>query len=289
MTKNSLPHNGELTETLGLPPGYYEMIAQTEVSAPLHVAIRGIVAVARVALHGRQKIVTTEAFDERQDEIRQGNVISAAVHRDELDTVWLPSALESVGIHHSRPVAKEELFCINPALSWTLHRLGAFGVSRKNPDLGGLQLVQSTVLGNGGNITNYAEGTRVHTDVERVGKIGRGPVFAAAEHNSIIVPVGIAGLSSEKTGKKPNITTLRRDKRAPLGFGPKLVYAFGDPLQFGPLPEIEIDKTGSRSRADLANLGVETKRRAKIIQSGMQDALDLAYATRDNPIKKKYL
>ncbi len=105
--------NGELTPISVLPPDYYETIADTEVSASLHLAIRGAVAVVRVAMHGRQKIVTTEAFDERQDEIRQGNVISTAVHRDQLDTVWLPSALERVGIHHSRPVAKEELFSIS--------------------------------------------------------------------------------------------------------------------------------------------------------------------------------
>lgn len=278
--------NSESAQKDVLPPDYYQMVAKSEVNTSLHLAIRGVVAVARVAMYGRQKIVATEAFNERREELKSGNVISAAVHRDELDTVWLPSALERVGIHHSRPVAKQELFFINPALTWTLHKLGAFGVNRKDPDMEGLALVQSTVLGSGGNITNYAEGTRVHTDVKRVGKIGRGPVFAAAEHDSIIVPIGIAGLSSEKTGKKPNMKTVQKDKKSPLGFGPKLVYAFGDPLQFGSLPEVEMDEEGNRNRSDLVNLGVETKRRAKIIQDGMQDALDLAYKTRDQPTKK---
>ncbi len=166
--------------------------------------------------------------------------------------------------------------------------MGAFGVNRKNPDLKGLELVQSTVLGKKGNITNYAEGTRVHADVERVGKIGRGPVFAAAEHDSIIVPVGIAGLSSEKTGQKPDVKTVKRDKRAPFGFGPKLVYAFGDPLQFGPLPEVTVDEAGRPNRAELIVMSTETKRRAEAIRAGMQTALNLAYETRDRSTKTKY-
>lgn len=270
------------------PEGYYEQRAESDVNPYLHFAGRFLVSAWVLASMGRPRVVTSAGFEEARPEFEQGNMIVSAVHRDELDTVMLPSALERVGIHHARPIGKGELLDINPNLSWTLHGLGLIGVNRKNPDHEGLGHAQARILERGGIVTNYGEGTRVHKDVWDVSKFKRGIAMAAAPLNSLIVPVGIAGLSSERIGEKPKQKVIARDKRAPFGFGPKVVFAFGDPFRLGPLPDYDLDKNGDYYRSELSRFNEETKRRTEIIRLAVQRAHSRAYEVRGSILEVKY-
>lgn len=269
------------------PEGYYETRAESEVDPALHLVGRILVSAATIVMYGRPKIVTSPGFDEASPQFKDGNIIIGSVHRDEWDTVSLPSAIERAGIHHARPIGKGELLGVHPILSWGLHGLGMIGVNRKYPDIDGLNHAQNRILKRGGVITNYIEATRVHNDVLNVHKVARGIVFAAAANDSLIVPVGIAGLSSERVGKKPDVKVLAHDKRSKFGLGPRFVFAFGDPLRLGPLPEFEQTDEGELTRQGKSAMREETNIRAEIVRLAVQRAHETAYAVRGSSLEIK--
>jgi 1-acyl-sn-glycerol-3-phosphate acyltransferase len=270
------------------PDNYYQQVGESSTNATVNFVGRlGVAAYTAVAF-GRIQIVTTPGFDEARPSFDQGNIMVASVHRDQRDTVMLPLALERVGIHHSRPVAKSELYTYNRALSWFFHAAGAFAVDRVKPDFDGLNLAQDRILARGGNVTVYPEGTRIRQNTHQVADVKRSIVFAAASNDSQIVPVGYAGLSIETEGEGLDRVKISRDKRSRFGIGPRLVFAFGDPLRLGPLPEIEIgpnDKPTVESRNEIR---AESKRRAEVIKASMQEALDLAAEHRGSTQEFKY-
>jgi 1-acyl-sn-glycerol-3-phosphate acyltransferase len=150
------------------PDDYYQNVGESDPNRLVNSIGRlGVAAYTAVAF-GRIKIITTQGFDEAQPTFQDGNVMVASLHRDERDTVMLPLALEKVGVHHARPVAKSELFTINPFFSWFFHSCGAFAVDRKKPDFEGLGIAQKRLLQRRRNITVYAEGTRIRTNTDRV-------------------------------------------------------------------------------------------------------------------------
>jgi 1-acyl-sn-glycerol-3-phosphate acyltransferase len=274
---------------LWIPPeNYYEQIGESNTNSFVNFVGRLGVAAYTFVAFGRIQIVTTPGFDEAQPTFPDGNIIVASIHRDERDTVMLPLALERVGIHHSRPVAKSELYMIHPLVSRFFHAAGAFAVDRKNPDFSGLGMAQDRILERGGNITNYLEGTRIRRNTGTVAEVKRSVVFAAAEHDSLIVPAAFAGLSSEIEGEGDNKVKISRDKRSRFGLGSRLVFAFTDPMRFGPLPVAEFDSDGRQTIESKNQVREESKRRAARIRSGMQLALDMAIEYRGSTQEFKY-
>ncbi|MCA9346361.1 1-acyl-sn-glycerol-3-phosphate acyltransferase [Candidatus Saccharibacteria bacterium] len=268
---------------------YYQRVAESNVMAELHVGARAVVALGRLLRFGRYEIITTPAFD--RTDLSGGNIIVSPVHRDGLDTVLLPSALERVGIRHARPAAKLELFQ-NSIMRWTLDGLGAFPVDRKSPNMEGFDLAHAGILSRGGNVTNYAEGTRVHKDVLRVAKVKSGVARAAVANNSLIVPVGIAGLSSEKDDQG---NVIRRDTRSWFGIGPKLVFAFGDPFRLvskfasAEVGDIEMaggDLSSSEQKERDRGMVSELRDMNTQIREAMQLALDAAYEARGSGLEE---
>jgi 1-acyl-sn-glycerol-3-phosphate acyltransferase len=233
-------------------------------------------------------------------ELQAGNNIVASIHRDDLDTVLLPSVLERVGLHHSRPMSKIELFQ-NRVVRWGLHKLGAFAVDRnpENVDFEGLRVAQAGILRrkdlNGdkrqgffrrkvknGNETIYPEGTRIHKDTLRVAKIKRGVVMTALENSSYIVPVGFAGLSSEYEGEKPHRKLKAKDKSSWFGIRRRLVFSVGTPFKLEPLSkEASADPTGKPAVKEI-------RKRMNIVKEAMQDEVDNAYAVRGSSLEERF-
>jgi 1-acyl-sn-glycerol-3-phosphate acyltransferase len=270
------------------PDNYYQEVGESNANATVNFIGRlGVAAYTAVAF-GRIKIITTPEFEEARPTFDQGNIIVASTHRDERDTVMLPLALERVGIHHSRPVAKSELYAIHPFVSWFFHAAGAFAVDRKKPDFEGLNQAQDGILARGGNITVYPEGTRVRSNTHQVADMKRSVVFAAASNDSQIIPVAYAGLSTETIGEGPKRIKISRDKRSRFGIGPRLLFAFGSPLRFGPLPEVEMDSNEKATVETKNELRAESKRRAAIIKASLQEVLDLAIEHRGSTQEFKY-
>jgi len=288
------------------PPGYYEGIAQSNVNAPVNFIGRMAIGLYGFVRYGRSKIVTSPGFDAMAEEVAQGNVIVASIHRSGLDTVLLPNVLERVDIHHSRPMSKLELFQ-KRLRRLVMHKLGGFAVDKENrADIQGLSIAEAGILrradlGDGkrhgflrrkaknGAVTIYAESTRVHNDVLRVNKIKGGVAFAAIENNSLIVPVGFAGLSSEKVGEKPKKVdgkrpkwpTAARDKRTWFGLGgPRLVFSIGDPFRLPALSEEELKDSRAKTRA------VATGR--TIIIEAMRAELENAIKVRGSSLEEDF-
>ena len=270
------------------PDNYYQQIGESDTSVAVNFVGRlGVAAYTAIAF-GRIIVVTTPGFDEAQPGFNQGNIMVASIHRDERDTVMLPLALERVGIHHSRPVAKSELYAVHPAVSWFFHAAGAFAVDRAKPDFEGLNLAQDRILARGGNVTVYPEGTRVRRNTHQVADVKRNIVFAAASNNSQIIPAAYAGLSIETAGEGLERLKISRDKRSRFGIGPRLVFAFGDPLRFGPLPDLEIGSSGNPTAESKQELRAESKRRAHVIKASLQELLDLAVDRRGSTQEFQY-
>jgi 1-acyl-sn-glycerol-3-phosphate acyltransferase len=270
------------------PDNYYQEIGESSTNAAVNFVGRFAVSIYTAVAFGRLKIITTPEFEEAKPTFDHGNIIVASVHRDERDTVMLPLALERVGIHHSRPVAKSELYTKHPAVSWFFHAAGAFAVDRKKPDFDGLNIAQDRILSRGGNITVYPEGTRVKSNTGQVADMKRSIVFAAASNDSLIIPAAYAGLSTETIGEGPERVKISRDKRSRFGIGPRLLFAFGNPLRFGPLPELEMDASEKATVETRNELRAESKRRAAIIKASLQEVLDLAIEHRGSSQELKY-
>ncbi len=277
------------TGRLWVPPeNYYEQIGESSTNSFVHYIGRLGVAAYTFVAFGRIQIVTTPGFDEAQPTFPDGNIIAASIHRDERDTVMLPLALERVGIHHSRPVAKSELYTIHPLVSKFFHAAGAFAVDRKKPDFVGLGVAQDRLLERGENVTVYPEGTRIRKNTHEVLEVKRNLVFAAAEHDSQIVPVAFAGLSTETEGEGEDRVKISRDKRSRFGLGPRLVFAFGDPMRFGPLPELITGVDGKTTVESKSAERAESKRRADLIKTAMQQVLDMAIEYRGSTQEYTY-
>lgn len=280
------------------PEGYYEQIAQSNVNAPVNFIGRMAIGLYGFIRFGRSKIVTAPDFNEARDELKQGNVITVSIHRNGFDTVLLPNVLERIGLHHSRPMSKIELFQ-NRFSRWAMHKLGGFAVDKTpgKADLDGLRIAQAGILRRAelsekkrsgllrrkirnGYETIYPEGTRVDTDVLNVLKIKPGASIAALENNSLIVPVAFAGLSTEKTGEKPNRVAVARDKRAWFGLGKRLVFSVGKPFRLDPVENWE-----KLSRGDKVKL---IRAGDAMIKAALQAELENAIKVRGSSLEEEF-
>ena len=228
----------------------YEALADMEVDADLHAKGRRVFSALMNARFGDMIIDTSQGFKDHADEIAKGGVVVASVHRDELETLDLPCALEHVGIHHARPIGKSSIVEVSPFLGGRIIKnlvtsWGMVPVKRGAKDLSGLNRFQEKALdperdGGPQNLIIYDEKGRVRSNVETVRPGGSAAVLAAGEHDSLFAPVAMAGLSTEidpDTRKK-----LRRDKRIWFNGGHlKRVYAFGDPFRLGVMPMVAVN------------------------------------------------
>jgi hypothetical protein len=80
---------------------------------------------------------------------------------------------------------------------------------------------------------------------------------------------------------------VSRDKRSRFGIGPRLVFAFGDPMKFGPLPPIEYVR-GEAVKESRELQRSESKRRLEVIKTSMQEALDAAIEHRASTQEHKF-
>lgn len=144
--------------------------------------------------------------------------------------------------------------------------MGAIYVNRLDPDHDGISYAAANLLSRGQNILVFPEAKRVYRDVQTVGKLRRGVAALAAESGVPVVPLAIAGLSVEKDEHKK---VVRRDARAPFGFGLPVVASFGEPLWIEPALQ------GSE-RLRLAH----ARYAAQQLQESMQQTLDRAYEIR---------
>ncbi len=273
-----------MTELNWKPPkNYYDEIASSEVSPLVHWTGRKLIGGVIAARFGLPIVLASQ--ETASTDFSDGNVIVAATHRHLLDTVTFPSAIETVGIHHARPVSKIELFQ-NPLLRSVLHKLGAFCVDRGNADREGLARAQGGILRRGGAITVYGEGTRVETDVKNVAPLKAGLILTAAANDSTIVPAAVAGLSVEKEGDKSDSKkTVSRDGRYWFGKGPRLVFAFGDPLKVElPYPDVTNIKELSRMQFNEQSMAIRVE--SVRVQTAMQVVLDWAYKVRGSSLEE---
>lgn len=253
------------------PEGYYQDIASSNVNVPLHWFARKVVGSAVAVRFGAPKVYATQGVIDA--DFSDGNVIVAATHRHLLDTITFPDAIEKVGIHHARPMSKIELFQ-HPVPRWFFHEVGAFCVNRKNSDINGLAEAQRGILQRGGVVTIYGEGTRVTHDVLTVPALKSGLILTAAANDSIIVPAAVAGLSVEKENKR----TVARDARSWLGLGPRLHFAFGDPLKVAlPYPDADL-RALNRQQRNEQTLAIRFE--SNRVREAMQAVLSAAYAIR---------
>jgi 1-acyl-sn-glycerol-3-phosphate acyltransferase len=143
----------------------------------------------------------------------QGGVILAGNHPGGMDVIVM-------GYSSSRQVyymAKEELFKINPALSWLLFKVGAFPVRRGRNDVGAIA-TSVALIKKGKVLGMFPEGTR---DRDRGMTRGRnGAVRIALSTGAPIVPCAVIGISRfNQEWANP----LRR---------PKVIVRFGKPIYF---------------------------------------------------------
>ena len=154
-----------------------------------------------------------------REHIPEGGVVLAANHRSFLDPF-------AIGCCIGRPiyfVAKQELFR-NPLVGWFLNCLGAFPVRRGDADEESVHTAL-TLLGRGGAVVVFPEGTRV-----RAGSLGapkRGVGRLALQSGAPVVPIAITGSERAREGWKIKPVKVH------LRFGPPLTFPrVNDPSRF---------------------------------------------------------
>ena len=139
-----------------------------------------------------------------------GPVILAPNHRSFMDSMFLPAVL-------SRPVsflAKAEYFD-RKATAWMFRATGQIPVRRGSP-AGARQALDSAgaVLGRGGAVGIYPEGTRSRDGVLHRGNLG--PARLSFATNTPIVPVGLVGTADIQA---PDQRVPRLGKHVTIRFG----------------------------------------------------------------------
>jgi 1-acyl-sn-glycerol-3-phosphate acyltransferase len=281
--------------TWKIPEGYYEWVANSNVNAVVHRVGRTVMQPVRYVLHGTPLIEMTEEFDHNRlnGTLAAGNVIITATHRSRLETVTQPEIFEEVGLHHARPVTKVETNMTNPVRRLAMHKLGAFAVDKKRPDVKGVSHAMKGILQRGGIITVYVEGTRIFSDISTVAKVETGAIVAAIQNDSLLIPQATAGLSALKVRDDTGVrTTIARDRKAPLGREPRrlwkpglaVVHAFGDPYRL-PRPDFEFSlergsgaKNFRQSREFVAGC-------TEIVRGRLQEVLTQAYSIRGSMLE----
>ncbi len=278
-----------------IPEGYYESVATSSPSRFLHWAGRMAVAPLRFAQYGSSVVDTTAEFDRYQTSgtFASGNIIMTLTHRSALETVFHPAVLESLGLHHARPISKLDSNMENRVKRWGMHKLGAFAVDKRRPDVRGIAHAQKGILSRNGIMSVYVEGTRIYQNIDSVANVELGAVIAAIQNDSLIIPQASAGLSKEKRlDEQGHLIEVARDQKAPFGRSPKnflkkglpVVHAFGDPFRL-PIPDFPF----SLERGH----GAKNFRRSKdfahdasiLVGKAMQRTLDRAYELRGSKLE----
>lgn len=286
----------ENTPRWEIPEGYYESVASSNPSRFLHWAGRMVIAPLRYAQYGTPIINTTAEFDRYQESgtFDDGNIVLALTHRSALETVAHPAVFEQLGLHHARPITKLESNMEHPVVRWGMHKLGAFAVDKRRPDVRGIAHAQNGVLRRNGIMTVYVEGTRIYQRIDTVAGVELGAVIAAIQNESLIIPQATAGMSKEKrVDEYGNRIVVAQDQKAPFGRRPgkllkkglPVVHAFGDPFRL-PIPDFPF----SLERG----LGAKNFRRSKdfaneaslVIGQALQRTLDRAYEVRGSKLEE---
>lgn len=133
-------------------------------------------------LHNRLRIEGRELVPS------QGRLILAANHTSNLDPIVAGIAFP----HRLRPLAKEELFQINPVFTWLIRTLGAIPVSRETNQASSAALKNFlALLQQGENLMIFPEGARSLDG--RLAALEGGVALVAVREQVPIVPLYIAG------------------------------------------------------------------------------------------------
>lgn len=296
----------------------YENLALTKINGTFHAMGRIVLNAYTAVRMGSVVIDVSDEFNALKGELLMGGNVLTPTHRDDLDTVLLPCVFEKVGLHHSRPTAKEDLTHLNPAIdrvAWRVaQKWGAFPFRRGSKDFSGMNRLKSIVLDPEqrvrnekmskirkvladrsdrfkylpGNITDYNEMTRVTDDVLNVKREGSGVVHTAGEYDSWIIPFGQAGLSKVKNpikdenGKKH---TLYKDKKSWFGIRERMVVSVGAPFKLGKLHNLDEYRAGRLAGEALEEFRMEIARRSEIVYDSMQVAHERAYEIRGSSLE----
>jgi 1-acyl-sn-glycerol-3-phosphate acyltransferase len=138
----------------------------------------------------------------------EGAAIVAPNHKSFWDSFFVAAATR----RHLRFMGKSELF--RGRTGWLLLRLGAFPVRRGAADEEALETAR-TILGQGGLLAMFPEGTRVR-DPDALGNPRRGAARLALETGAPLVPAAISGTERLFIGPLPRPTRVQ--------------VAFGEPI-----------------------------------------------------------
>ncbi len=278
-----------------IPEGYYEHIAQSNVSGIVHWAGRMVVAPLRYANYGTPIVDTSPEFERYQASgtFTHGNIIITPTHRSALETVTHPAIFEQLGLHHARPITKRESNMDHPVVRWFMHRLGAFAVEKKSPNVQGVSLALNGILNRGGIATVYVEGTRIHSAIEHVAPIETGAIIGAIQNDSLIIPLATAGMSSiKKSMQDGKRIVIAQDQKAPLGRNPHqlwrrglpVVHSFGDPYRL-PRPDFEFSLERGRGVKVFRQSREFVHHASDELRMRMQAVLTRAYALRSSMLE----
>ncbi len=274
-----------------IPDGYYENIAQSDVSSFVHLTGRLALAPISIARFGRPVIDTTEAFEEARPQFGDGNIIIASTHRSDWETVLQPAVFERVGLHHARPIAKLEPMFQPRWMRYVMHKLGAYAVDKRpgHSDNLGLQTAASGILQRGGILTYYMEGARMTENPNIVESVKPGGVISATVNDSLVVPTSFAGISKLTEGKGEDKINVARDEPSMFGRQRKLVAAFGDPYRLEQ-PGFDVDMLLANPRKlDKSQRGEYfdyLREQSEVVRVSMQTVLDRAYELRGSYLEQ---
>jgi len=291
----------------------YEELAHMKINRVMHFAGRMALGVYTKVRMGEPIIVLSDDFVEMQEELSRGGNVIVPTHRDDLDTVLLPYVFEKIGLHHSRPTAKEDLTHLHPIVDkaawWVAERWGAFPFRRGSKDYSGMNRLKSITLDpeqvertkrmnkvrrtlasrfdtfkkRPGNITDYNEMTRVTDDILNARREGSGAVHTGGEFDSWYIPVGQAGLSKVKNPRKDENGkrhTLYKDRRSWFGRRERVVITVGAPFKLGKLHNLDEYRAGKLEGAELEEFKAEVEIRNEIMYDKMQAEQERAYRKR---------
>ena len=266
-------------------PEDYEKIAKKSAIPAVHFLGRTLVSAYTMARYGRPRLFVSQSFLDTDRSDSPSAIL--APHRGGFETIASPAVFERAGLHHARPAAKLELFqnlLMRQGMIW----LGGFPVARSSLSQDAYFAAQREMHEKGDITWTYGEGKRIHKDVSRVATIKVGAARAVLESDCYIIPVGVAGMSSEKEGDGDDRYVVARDKRSILGLGPRLVYYIGDPFKLARLTT-PLDVPRSEMIRDERRLqDNELRKSALVIQDSLQIAHDVAYQLRGSTLEQRF-
>ncbi len=240
-----------------LPTDYYDDMRRFRINRPLRGLIKPLLFSFVAARHGSTFVSPPDDFTHLPRPL-----IVAANHRSWEDIPRTVVATERLRINKVRFIFKAEL--MHPKIvGRTFEKLGGVAVDRHHPQVRGLNQVMGQLLQSGNNVAYYPEGTRVKGDPRRLGELHIGAALVAVENHVPILPLGIAGLGD-------------KDERRPVGGRLPIVAAFGELVESPFEGPASLRQKAARDAA---------RGMLSLLQIGMQDSLDHAYAIRDGLLK----